>query len=232
MDRRRASRGFCSSARLLCLALAVALCPVALLAASETFTLTVPNCASSLGNSVIALSTTPESGWSSVRTYFRMAGSPDFYYVEMRSAGLGKYWAALPRPEESTTTVEVQMAVRDAEGKETRAPLQKLPVTTSCGLTLTPEQNGFAQNLVVGETMLTQAGQVVAGFRCDGVISRIEANGSLKPDESCRRILMAEAQAAVEEENRRRVIPLIILGGGGIAIIAHKDPPEASQPRP
>ena len=232
MNRRRASQRFCSPARLLCLALAAALCPVTLLAAPEIFTLTVPNCAPSRGNSVIALSTTPESGWSSVRTYFRKTGSPDFYYVEMRSAGVGKYWAALPRPEESTTTVEVQMAVRDAEGKETRAPLQKLPVTTSCSLTLTPEQNGFAQNLVVGETTLSQAGQVVAGFRCDGVISRIEANGSLKPDESCRRILMEEAQAAAEDENRRRLIPLIILGGGGVAIIAPKEPPEASQPRP
>lgn len=232
MDRRRASQRFCSSARLLCLALAAALCPVTLLASPETFTLTVPKCAPSGGNSVIALSTTPESGWSSVRTYFRKAGSPNFYYVEMRSAGLGKYWAALPRPEEATTVVEVQMAVRDAEGKETRAPFQKLPVTTSCSLTLTPEQNGFAQNLVVGETTLSQAGQVVAGFRCDGVISRIEANGSLKPDESCRRILMEEAQAAAEDENRRRLIPLIILGGGGVAIIAPKEPPEASQPRP
>jgi len=181
---------------------------------------------------VINLSATPETGWSSVRTYFRKAGSPEFYYVEMRSAGRGKYWAALPRPEESTTSVEVQMAVRDVEGKETRTPVQKVPVTTSCSLSLTPEQNGYAQNLVVGETAPNQAGQVVAGFLCEGVISRIDAGGNLKPDDSCRRILMAEGAAAADEENRRRLIPLIILGGGGVALVSHKEPPEASKPRP
>lgn len=215
-----------------CLALAATLWPAVLSAAPEMFTLTVPNCAPTRGNSVINLSTTPESGWSSVRTYFRKTGSPEFYYVEMRSAGRGKYWAALPRPEETTTTVEVQMAVRDAEGKESRTPIQKVPVTTSCSLSLSPEQYGFAQNLVVGETSPGQTGQVVAGFLCDGVISRIDASGNLKPDESCRRIEMLQAAAAADEENRRRLIPLIILGGGGIAIIKHKEPPEASQPRP
>lgn len=212
-----------------CLAVAVILWPTTLSAASQMFNLTVPNCAPARGNSVIDLSTRPERGWSSVRTYFRKAGSPDFYYVEMRSAGWGKYWAALPRPEETTTTVEVQMAVRDAEGKESRTPIQGVPVTTSCSLSLSPEEYGFAQNLVVGETSPSQTGQVVAGFLCDGVISRIDANGNLKPDESCRRIEMLQAAAAA---GRPTLIPLIILGGGGVALIKHKEPPEASQPRP
>lgn len=216
----------------ICLTLAAVVWPATLLAAPEMFTLTVPSCAPSRGNSVLGLSTTPESGWSSVRTYFRKAGSTDFYYVEMRSAGLGKYWAALPLPEDATTVVEVQMAVRDVEGKETRAPLQKLPVTTSCSLILTPEQDRFAHNLVVGETARSQAGQVVSGFRCDGVVSRIEATGALRPDESCRRILMEQAAAAANEENKRKVVPLILLGGGGVALVSHQDPPEASQPRP
>jgi hypothetical protein len=226
---RRASNGL---AGWLCLTLVAVLWPVTLAGAPDIFTLTVPNCAPSRGNSVLAVSTTPESGWSSVRTYFRKAGSTDFYYVEMRSAGLGKYWAALPRPEDATTVVEVQMAVRDAEGKETRAPLQKLPVTTSCSLILTPEQDRFAQNLVVGETARSQAGEVVSGFRCDGVISRIEASGALRPDESCRRVLMAQAAAAADDADRRKLIPLVILGGGGVALVTHKEPPEASQARP
>jgi hypothetical protein len=226
---RRASNGL---AGWLCLTLVAVLWPVTLTGAPDIFTLTVPNCAPSRGNSVLAVSTTPESCWSSVRTYFRKAGSTDFYYVEMRSAGLGKYWAALPRPEDATTVVEVQMAVRDAEGKETRAPLQKLPVTTSCSLILTPEQDRFAQNLVVGETARSQAGEVVSGFRCDGVISRIEASGALRPDESCRRVLMAQAAAAADDADRRKLIPLVILGGGGVALVTHKEPPEASQARP
>jgi hypothetical protein len=196
------------------------------------FTLNVPNCAPTRGNSVISLSTTPETGWSLVRTYFRKAGSSDFYHVEMRSAGRGKYWAALPRPEESTTTVEVQMAVRDAEGKETRTPLQKVPVTPSCSLNLTPEQNGYAQNLVVGETVPSQAGQFVAGFLCEGVISRIDASGNLKPDDSCRMVLMTEAAVAADEENRRRLMPPTNLGGGGVALSRHQESSEASQPRP
>lgn len=232
MDGRRPSRRSRFPAGWVCLVLAAALWTAATPAVAQTFSLTVPNCAPTRGNSVINLSATPETGWSSVRTYFRKEGSKEFYYVEMRSTGRGKYWAALPRPEESTTTVEVQMAVRDAEGKETRTPLQKLPVTASCPLNLTPEQNGYAQNLVVGETVPSQAGQVVAGFTCDGVISRIDASGNLKPDDSCRRVLMAAAAAAADEESRRRILPLIILGAGGAALIKQKEPPEASQPRP
>jgi hypothetical protein len=215
-----------------CLAVAALLWSASILAAPATFTLTVPSCAPTRGNSVISLSTVPESGWSSVRTYFRKAGTPDFYYVEMRSAGSGRYWAALPRPEESTATVEVQMAVRDVEGKETRAPVQQVPVTTACLLNLTAEQNGYAQNLVIGETAAGQAGQVVNGFTCDGVISRIDTKGELKPDESCRRVLMAEAAQAADAENRRKIIPLILLGAGGVALVTHKEPPEASQAHP
>ncbi len=232
MAGRRLSDRCCPRVWWVCLVLAAALWPAALPAAPEVFTLIVPDCAPTRGNSVISLSTTPETGWSSVRTYFRKTGSPDYYFVEMRSAGRGKYWAALPRPEESTATLDVQMAVRDVEGKESRSPVQKLPVTTSCSLSLSPEQVGFAQNLVVGETSPSQTGQVVVGFLCDGVISRIDASGNLKPDESCRRMEMLAAAAAADEESRRRLIPLIILGGGGVALISHKDPPEASQPRP
>jgi hypothetical protein len=221
----------CLIAWWLCLALAAALWPAVLSAAPEMFTLTVPNCAPTRGNSVINLSTTPESGWSSVRTYFRKTGSPNFYYVEMRSAGRGKYWAALPRPEETTATVEVQMAVRDAEGKESRTPIQRVPVTTSCSLSLSPEQYRFAQNLVVGETSPSQTGQVVVGFLCDGVISRIDAGGALKPDESCRRILMIDA-ATAEEQNKMALLPIILFAGGGAAIIRPAEPTEASKPRP
>jgi len=206
-----------------CLVVATALGLATTPAVAQMFTLTTPDCASARGNSVINVSITPETGWSSVRTYFRKAGTLEFYYVEMRSAGGGKYWAALPRPEDSTTSVELQTAVRDAEGRETRTPFQKVPVTTSCSLSLTPEQDGYAQNLVVGETVPSQAGQGIAGFVCEGVISRIDARGNLKPDDSCRGILMAEGAAAAED--RRKVLPLILLGAGGVALVNHKDPP-------
>jgi hypothetical protein len=224
---RCASRVRCRSPRWPRVATAALIGVASVCGGAETMTPGIPPCIPVRGNSIVSLSVSPETGWSSVRTYFRKAGSPDFYYVEMRSAGQGRYWAALPRPEESTATVEVQMAVRDVEGKETRAPLDKIPVTTSCGQTLTSEQNGYAQNLVVGETLPSQEGEVVSGFLCDGVISRIDSGGNLRPDEACRKALMAAAA-----QNRKIIIPLIILGAGGIVYVTHREPPEASQAHP
>jgi hypothetical protein len=179
---------------------------------------------------VVAASVTPDTPWSSVRLYFRRAFANDYYYLEMRSAGDGAYWAALPLLAGDTTAIEYYVAVRDAEGRESMVPLEQGLVDSACDVQLTEEQLGFAQNLVVGETTPLQSNVAIDGFLCTGVISRILATGDLVPDEYCRQVLIAEAAAADE---RRVLIPLLILGTGGVvAIIKQTDPREASSPRP
>jgi len=212
-------------------ALATILCATAAaVAAPPTLTPIFPTCLSKGSNALVTLSVKPETGWSSVRVYFRRTGTTYFYYLEMRSDGKGNYWATLPRPDDGTKTADIQLSVRDVEGVETRSALVTVDVTSSCDSKLTPEQERFARNLVVGETVTTQAGMVVFGWQCVGVVSRINMTGQLRPDSVCRAVVCC---AAIEQE--RKLLPILLAGGGivgGGIIIEHRHHHEASTPNP
>ena len=183
----------------------------------------VPACIPQNGNSLVTLAVTPEIGWSSVRVYFRKSGSPDFYYLEMRSDGAGQYWAVLPLPESGTSVADIQFAVRDIDGVETRSPLQQVTVSSNCAANLSPRQESFARNLVVGETAAPQAGEALLGWQCNGVVSRIGVGGQLRYDDLCRSQVIA---AALGSEANRRLglwIPLAAVGGGVVGgVIIHQ----------
>ncbi|MBI4915373.1 MAG: hypothetical protein HY825_05945 [Acidobacteria bacterium] len=189
-----------------------------------------PTCMPEEGNSVVTATLVPEHGWATVRTYFRELGSNDWYWVEARNESRGAYWGVLPRPEDETTAVEMQIVAKDADGKETKTPIQKVSVTSSCKPVFTPPQAHLAQNLVVGETIIGQRDKEILGFICPGVISRVDYTGELKPDEYCRK---AGILLAASAQNKAALIPLLVLGGGGgvIAIVDDDDPP-ASPSRP
>jgi hypothetical protein len=180
-------------------------------------------------NSVVSLIAYPEGTWSSVRTYFRKTGTADFYFVESRNVGRGSYWAVLPRPEGATAAVDVFFALMDVEGRETRTPPTTILVTSPRSTTLTTEQTRYAQNLVVGETAKNQSGLSVLGFLCDGVISRMDAAGKLRPDDACRSVMIADAMGLGSD--RKSMSPVIVTGGG-VTLIRPGDKVEASKPRP
>ncbi len=193
------------------------LAAVSALAAPPVMVPSVPSCLSR-GNTVVFLSLKPETGWSSVRVYFRRAGLPDFYYLEMRSDGRGNYWATLPLPEDETRSADVQFAVRDAEGVETRSALLKLDEGSGCTTQLSQEQQRFARNLVVGETVMGQTGQALNGWKCPGVVSRINLDGQLRPDAACRAAMLALAA----HDKDKLLLPLVFLGGAGVGgVIVH-----------
>jgi hypothetical protein len=198
-------------------------------AQTASIALSPAGCITNDSNAVVAAAVTPDSAWSSVRLYFRRVGDPDFYYLEMRSAGDGAYWAAMPLLDKDTSEIEYYVAVRDAEGRETTAPMERGLVDTACVVQLTEEQMRYAQNLVVGETAALQRNTALSGFLCSGVISRILSTGELMPDEYCRQVLIAAAAASQE---RQILIPLLVLGAGGVVAIVNRDKPEASSPRP
>ena len=210
-------------------AIVLLLIAVAAHAAPPVMSPSILTCVSSSGNTVVSLSLKPETGWSSVRVYFRRAGLPDFYYLELRSDGRGNYWAALPRPDQGTRSAEVQFAVKDAEGAETRSALQKVDVTSTCTVALSSDQERFARNLVVGETVMSQSGQVLNGWECTGVVSRINVDGQLRPDSTCRAVILAAAAVPVEQV----LVPAAIAGGviGGV-IVHNREHTEQSKPRP
>jgi len=196
------------------------------LAQTASVALSPAGCVTRDANVVVAASVTPEAAWSSVRLYFRRAGATDYYYMEMRSAGDGAYWAAMPLLAKETATIEYYVAVRDGEGRESAVPMEQGTVDPSCSIQLSEEQLRYGQNLVVGETSALQRNAAIDGFQCPGVISRILSTGELVPDEYCRNALIAD-------DDDKILIPLLILGAGGVvAIIAKDDPKEASPSRP
>lgn len=211
------------------LALALFAAPL-LFAQTPVLTPKYAACVTPDGNALVRVNVKPETGWSSVRTYFRRSNNTDLYFLEMRSEGAGNYWATLPLPEQATREIDVQAVVRDAEGKETRGPAGKIAVSGGCAETLTTEQQKFAQNLVVGETMAGQKGTGVLGFKCDGIISRIDSTGIMRSDDYCRGVLAAAAVAAAGVTASDFIVPgAVVLGTlGGIALVNEEEKPECS----
>jgi hypothetical protein len=187
-----------------------------------------PTCVKAGDNWVVSATITPITAWASVRVYFRRAGTQDFYYLEMRTAGNGQYWSVLPKPDPGKDAVEGYIVVTDGEGHQTRTPLRTVPCVSNCTVHLTPEQLNYSQNLVVGETVVGQHGKQVFKFMCDGIISRIDTIGQLSQDAVCRQIIAALAQP------HKILLPLgaILVGGGAVAVIRHHEPPPASPTGP
>ena len=115
--------------------------------------------------------------------------------------------------------MDLQFVVKNGEGVETRSPLQTANVTSSCTTNLSPEQERFAHNLVVGESVIDQVGAVLDGWQCTGVVSRINVNGQLRPDATCRAVAIATAAGATEKV----LLPAALLAGAAVGgVIVYK----------
>jgi hypothetical protein len=138
-------------------------------------------------NGVIHADLTREVGGASARLFFKWDQGDRFYWVPMRAMGGGRYWGVPPRPDEGNQAVEYYAALVDPEaGELARSAALMAPATESCKVRLTAQQRGEADNLTVGETVPEQAGREVAGFLCDGIVSRVDSRGVLRGDERCR----------------------------------------------
>jgi hypothetical protein len=205
--------------------------------AQGTLTASPPTCLPAGRNGVVSATLAPETGWASVRLYFRKAGEADAYFLEMRSEGEGSYWAAVPQSAAGTSDVELRVVARSAEGAELAADPVVVPVFGDCIANLTPAQADYAGNLVVGETAPAQASAAVIGFECDGIVSRLGADGSLRSDEFCRDVMMASAaaEAGVAGGTSGVLLPAAIgaaVVAGAVIISDDDDEPETSPARP
>jgi hypothetical protein len=82
---------------------------------------------------------------------------------------------------------EYFVAVHDAQGKKiARSRTRVTEVTNECEVVLTPQQQGEAQNLVVGETAYWQENEGVFHWMCDGVVTRIDPVRIKRADAICR----------------------------------------------
>ena len=87
---------------------------------------------------------------------------------------------------------EYFVAVYDSYGRRTAvSEMQVAEVKKDCRVSLTPQQQGMAQNLTVGETNTWQKGEPPFHWECTGVVTRINPNNVLRADENCRACVIA-----------------------------------------
>jgi len=193
------------------------------MAADPVITVQAPSCSAKGSNIPVSLRVAPAGTWASVRAYFRAEGAADLYFLEMRSNGNGSFWAVLPRPEATVSSVELIAAVRDADGREYRAEPRRVVIAPTCQTQLSADERGYAANLVVGETVASQAGAPLRGFTCDGLLARMRVDGTFATDSFCR-----TASLVASSVPRQEVIqPLALVGGA-----AAEGQAGSRQPRP
>lgn len=111
------------------------------------------------------------------------------------------------------------------EGAEVaRTEQSVVEVRDDCRAALTPQQLGLAQNLIVGETAPWQAGEPVFHWECTGIVTRLDPQRVLRPDEACRACVVAWWP----------IVGGAAAGAIGVVAVTDDDPPpgEVSPSRP
>jgi hypothetical protein len=87
---------------------------------------------------------------------------------------------------------EIFVAVVSANGQMlAKTAMQGIYVRKDCRAQLTPKEEGFAYNLVIGETAPWQGSEPVFHWLCDGIVTRIDHLGIKREDEFCRACVVA-----------------------------------------
>ncbi|MFQ5525875.1 MAG: hypothetical protein ACE5GX_06390 [Thermoanaerobaculia bacterium] len=96
--------------------------------------------------------------------------------------------------EQTHEAAEYYLAVTDVQGHElsrTKTLLTRVLDRGECSGALDAFETGQSRNLTVGETTEIQAGREVFHWLCDGIVSRVDADGVLRGDEVCRACVVA-----------------------------------------
>ena len=121
-----------------------------------------------------------------------------------------------------TEAGEYFVAVVDSSGKLLgRSEMRSVEVKSDCKVNLTPQQEGFAKNLTIGETAAWQKNDEVFHWECTGITTRRDPLNVLRADDRCRACVIAAWWPAA---------------AGGAAMVAigvtNDDPVEVSRSRP
>ena len=152
-------------------------------------TMTTVSCASP-ASPVKVTAKVPTAG-ATAKVYFKAAGQQDEYYVEMRRVAPNDdtMVAFVPEPARSTPSFTYRVVAMDVNGVQVATPLSTATVTPSCpAVSLTSDQQRMANNLIVGLTTPLQSA-VPTGFLCRNIVSYIDTNGDLRPNQECRRVV-------------------------------------------
>lgn len=208
--------------------LTLMLCLFPALASAQAPAVTVVKaaCFPEAANGVVNARVEPEVGGATARLYFRWDEHGAMYYVDMTAAGRGEYWGIPAKPEPENERLEYYVAVVDPDGRTlARSESFYSPVEDDCQVELSPVQMGAANNLTVGETVEAQEARKILGFLCDGVVTRINYEGIMRPDEICR-------GCVIPWWTKEEFIGAAAAVGAATAIIVEEPGPEPSPSRP
>ena len=121
-----------------------------------------------------------------------------------------------------TEAGEYFVAVVDGSGRLLgRSEMRSVEVKKDCKVSLTPQQEGFAKNLVIGETAAWQKNEEVFHWECTGITTRRDPQNVLRADEKCRACVVALWWPPAA-------------AGGAVAVVGviNDDPVEISRSRP
>ena len=102
--------------------------------------------------------------------------------------GRDRDWLENYLDDQDQEAAEYYVAVYDGHGEvRGRSETQLTEVRANdCYESLAAKQRGFAENLTIGETSIAQGNKEVFHWLCDGIVTRIDPDDILHPDEFCR----------------------------------------------
>ena len=136
-------------------------------------------------HAVVRADLEPGTPATSVRVLFRLVGSPEEYYVELRNREGSKYTGILPSPVKEGDTIRYSVVVRGERAEMLRTPQHYAKVTALCPAPKSDAERRAEKNIVVGYSRGDQA-NFLAGFSCEGVIAKISPTGELSSLYGCK----------------------------------------------
>jgi hypothetical protein len=136
----------------------------------------------------VKVSATVPASATSARIYFKAEGQTAEYYSDMRRGPNGSMWGFIPAPEATTTSFTYRVVSSDAKTSQSSSMLIASVLGACPPQALTTTEQMAASAMVLGLTNDSQSA-VPPGFQCKGIVSLITANGELRPNDECRRVL-------------------------------------------
>lgn len=109
-------------------------------------------------------------------------------------AGRDREWLEDWLRQQEHEAAEYYVSVHDATGNrlsQSSTALVRVEDPEDCPVQLSERELGWSMNLTIGETVAEQVGEQVHHWLCDGIVTRIGANGVLRADEFCRACVVA-----------------------------------------
>jgi hypothetical protein len=119
---------------------------------------------------VIEARIAPPDRLSRARVFFRSAGTPNWYFVEMRPEK-GSFHGTLPKPMKTTTSIEYYIDALDRSVAETRTPEYAPQVVSAGSCPSNMAAAAFVASAKIAVGALTGGPAVPLGFSSAGVVS-------------------------------------------------------------